>query len=158
MGLAPVNRRTATLLLLALPTQALARPCAPPRVLFVCPAGSVKSAIAREELKRYARMEGIPVVVQSRGIHPENHVSALLAQRLKVDGIDPAAEPLRAFTSEDPGKADIVIAFDQAGDAPGLEKARKWQVASWNSQYSAAKSDTLEYVHRLVYELKQRQC
>lgn len=128
------------------------------RVLFVCPAGSVKSAIAREELKHLARAQGVRVNVQSRGIHPENHISPPLAQRLKADGIDPLAEPLRSFTPEDADRADIVIAFDQAGQAPGLEKARRWQVASWNSQYADARSDTLKNIKQLLSELKERQC
>ena len=154
-----VDRRFAALFLTLFPVSVCAKPCATAtRVLFVCPAGSVKSAIAREELKRLARMQGVSVDVHSRGIKPENHISPLLAQRLKADGIDPLAEPLRTFDPQDVSKADIVIAFDEAGDAPGLERARKWQVASWNSQYDAAKADTMENAQRLLYELKQRQC
>jgi protein-tyrosine-phosphatase len=146
------------LFLLAVPVSALARPCAATRVLLVCPAGSVKSAIAREELKRLARAQRVSVEVQSRGIHPENHISPSLAQKLKADGIDPSAEPLRAFTPADAGKADIVVAFDQAADAPGLEEARKWQVASWNDQYDRARADTLENIGHLLHEIKTRRC
>ena len=56
MALAPayVTRRTTFLALLLLARPAAAaqtKPCPPPRVLFVCPAGSVKSAIARESLR-----------------------------------------------------------------------------------------------------------
>jgi protein-tyrosine-phosphatase len=127
-------------------------------VLFVCPAGSVKSAIAREEFKKAARAQGMSVIAQSRGIHPENHISPMLASRLKQDGIDPLNQPLTAFKSTDVTKADVVIAFDEAGDAPGLEHARKWQVASWNSQYDEAKSDTQEHVNALLLELKNRRC
>jgi protein-tyrosine-phosphatase len=141
-----------------LTTTAWAKPCAVARVLFVCPAGTVKSAIAREELRRVAKMRGISVVAESRGIHPENHISPLLAQRLKQDGIDPLADPLRTFTPEEAGHADIVVAFDDAAAAPGLEKARKWQVAAWNTQYDDAKSDTLENIDRLVHELSLRSC
>jgi protein-tyrosine-phosphatase len=118
----------------------------------------VKSAIAREELKRLARARGISVVAESRGIHPENHISPLLAERLKREGIDPLAQPLRAFTPEDARRADIVIAFDEAATAPGLEKARTWQVAAWNSQYDDAKSDTAENINRLLQELSRRSC
>jgi len=127
-------------------------------VLFVCPAGSVKSAIAREELKQRAKLRNIPVKAESRGIHPENHISSLLAERLKRDGINPLADPLQRFTPADAQQADIVIAFDDAAGAPGLEKARRWRVAAWNSQYDDAKSDTLENVDRLLHELSQRTC
>lgn len=137
---------------------AWAVPCAPARVLFVCPAGSVKSAIAREELRRMAKLRGIPVKAESRGIHPEDHISPLLAERLKRDGIDPLADSLRPFTPEDAKLADIVIAFDAAAQAPGLEHARTWQVAAWNTQYDDAKSDTIENVNRLLHELSERRC
>jgi protein-tyrosine-phosphatase len=138
--------------------RAATKPCAVPRILFVCPAGSVKSAIAREELKRMARARGIPVHVESRGIQPENHISPQLAARLKQEGIDPLAEPLQRFTPEATKKVDIVIAFDEAAKAPGLEQARTWRVASWNEQYDAAKADTLENEIRLLHELSRRPC
>jgi protein-tyrosine-phosphatase len=137
---------------------ARARPCGPTRVLFVCPAGSVKSAIAREELKKVSSERGVKVIVASRGIQPENHISSQLSARLQRDGIDPLAEPLQKFATADAGRADITIAFDDAADAPGLEKARKWVVASWNTQYDDAKSDTLENIERLLAEIRQRSC
>ena len=91
-----VTRRTTVLGLLLLPAGGAAAkpgPCPPPRVLFVCPAGSVKSAIARETLKHAASRRGLAVDVQSRGVTPEDHVSPGLAARLRADGIDPAAIP-----------------------------------------------------------------
>ena len=153
-----LDRRLVVLGWLLAPVPAFAAPCKAPRILFVCPAGSVKSAIAREELKKIAKSQGIRVHAESRGINPENHVSSSLAQHLRMDGIDPRAEPLRRFTPEDTKRADIVVAFDQAAGAPGLEAARRWQIASWNSQYDDAKSDTLKNVRQLLYEIKQRQC
>jgi protein-tyrosine-phosphatase len=127
-------------------------------VLFVCPAGSVKSAIAREHLKRMAKAQGVAVLVESRGINPENHISPLLATRLKRDGIDPLSEPLQRFTPDDAKKADIVIAFDEAADAPGLKGARRWRIASWNTEYDGAKSDTLKNETRLLDELGGQPC
>src|SRR5258708_29316851 len=155
-----ISRRKVVLCSLAVPfgAPAWAKPCDPTRVLFVCPAGSVKSALAREELRRMAKLRNIPVTVVSRGIHPENHISSLLAQRLKRDGIDPLADPLLRFTPEDANKANITIAFDEAAQAPGLEKARTWQVAAWNSQHDDAKTDTVGNVNRLLHELFKRPC
>jgi protein-tyrosine-phosphatase len=149
------NRRYATLLFMAVPFQAQARPCAAPHVLFVCPAGSVKSAIAREELKRLAAAKGVAVIATSRGIHPENHISPQLAERLKAEGIDPLAEPLRSFSPADTKGADILVAFDEAAEAPGLEKARQWEVAAWNGEYETAKTDTLKYIESLLVEIQQ---
>ncbi len=82
-----VTRRTTVLGLLLAQADAAAaqpRPCPPPRVLFVCPAGSVKSAIAREALKQAASRRGLAVDVQSRGVAPEDHVSPALAANLKA--------------------------------------------------------------------------
>ena len=64
-----------------------------PRILFVCQFGSVKSAIARELLKRRAAELHVDLNVSSRGITPEEHFPAPL--KAKLGHIDPAAEPLR---------------------------------------------------------------
>lgn len=110
-----IDRRAFALGLgLALGSGAAGAACPPVRVLFICPAGSVKSAIARERLKRRAADPGAAVAVVSRGVHPEDHVSPALAAKLKADGVDPAAEPLRALAPEDLARADLVIAFDEA--------------------------------------------
>lgn len=105
-----------------------------------------------------AKAQGISVLVESRGINPENHISPLLADRLKRDGIDPLSQPLQRFTPDDAKAADIVIAFDEAADAPGLKDARRWRVASWNTQYDDARSDTLENETKLLQELRAQSC
>lgn len=130
--------------------------CDPVRVLFVCPAGSVKSAIAREVLKRRAADEGVSVVVSSRGLHPEDHVSPALAANLRRDGIDPASEPLRGLTPADVAQADIVIAFDEASDEPSLRSARAWKTPSWNADYATAKADLDDRLTLLLAELRTR--
>ena len=154
------NRRmvVAGLSLLASPALAKAKPCPPPRVLFVCPAGTVKSAIAREYLKRTAAKQGVAVQVQSRGVHPEDHVSPELAVRLRAEGIDPAAEPLRSLAPADITGADIVIAFDEAAQAPGMSAARSWSIPSWNSDFERAKAALLVQIEALLGELRDRGC
>lgn len=134
-----------------------ATPCAPATVLFVCPAGTVKSAIARETLRSRAAAAGVQVVAMSRGLHPEDHVSPALAANLRGDGIEPAAEPARAFSDADASAADIVIVFDEAADAPALRKARAWGIPSWNSDYAAAKAALAERIESLIAELRMRQ-
>ncbi len=154
-----VSRRSVLLAVLAAPTasRAQAAPCVSPRVLFVCPAGTVKSAIAREALKTRAAAAGVQVVAQSRGLVVEDHVSPGLASNLRADGIDAAAEPARILTETDVARADIVIAFDEATQAPSLGKARAWDIPSWNIEYAAAKSALALRMDDLIAELKARE-
>jgi protein-tyrosine-phosphatase len=147
------------LALLALPRPAFAaNPCFTPRVLFVCPMGSVKSAIAREKLRREAKMRGFAVDAHSRGVNPALDISPGLAAHLKEEGIDPLADPLRKFTKADADHADIVIAFDEAAMAPGLEHARKWHSPSWNDDYARAKAVMDARIPALADELARRSC
>jgi protein-tyrosine-phosphatase len=140
------------------PSLAQAAPCAKTHVLFVCPMGSVKSAIAREELRRAVKARGLPVEVQSRGLTPTNDISPALAAHLRDEGINPLADPLRRFTRADPAKADITIAFDEAGKAAGLEHARVWNSPSWNDDYAHAKAVMDQRIAKLTDELAQRPC
>lgn len=152
-----LHRRGAAfgLFALALPASVAAKPCAPPQVLFVCPFGTVKSAIARETLKARAAQAGVAVRVQSRGLHLADHVSPTLAARLRADGIDPAAEPARELQPADVSQADIVVAFDDAAQAPLLRQARVWDVPSW-SDYAGAKAALAKEVDGLIAELRGR--
>lgn len=158
------DRRGFTSMLLAaglacsLPAGAAAKPCNRTRVLFVCPMGSVKSAIAREELRRAVRQRGLNVEVQSRGLTPADDVTPELAARLKKEGIDPKTDPLRRFTPQDARQADITIAFDEAAKAPGLEDARPWHSPSWISDYPNAKQTMDQHIAQLTDELSRRSC
>jgi hypothetical protein len=161
MKLSTMNRRgvlTIGALLFASHANAQALPCPPPRVLFVCPAGTVKSAIARETLRRRAAQRGVAVRVQSRGVHPEDHVSPALAAQLSADGIDPRSEPVQSLAAADISGNDVIIAFDEAAQAPGLGQARVWDVPSWNTSYAAAKSALAVQVDALLDELGAKPC
>jgi protein-tyrosine-phosphatase len=140
------------------PAAARAKPCPPPRVLFVCPAGSVKSAIAREQLKHRAATRRVAVSVQSRGVQPADHVTPELAARLAADGIDPKAEPLRSLAPSDVTAGEIVVTFDGAAQAPGLSQARVWDIPSWIGQYDAAKAALDPKIEALLDELARRPC
>lgn len=150
----------ATLGLLLTPALAHAQsaPCPPPSVLFVCPAGTVKSAIARETLKRRAAELGVTVSVSSRGVHVEDHVSPGLAANLKADSLDAALEPPQNLVSADVSAADIVIAFDEAAQVPALRGARAWDTPSWNSDYAGAKAALAAHIDRLLAELRAKPC
>jgi protein-tyrosine-phosphatase len=132
--------------------------CAPRKVLFVCPAGTVKSAIAREALKQRAASRGVAVTVRSRGLNIEDHVSPMLADRLRADGLDPRSEPIMALGGGDADWADIVIAFDEAASAPSLSKARAWTTPSWNADYDRAKADLDARLDALLTELARSAC
>lgn len=146
--------------LASLPGIASANPraCAPYRVLFVCPAGTVKSAIAREVLKKKALAWQIPIEVRSRGLKIEDHLYPELAERLSADGIEPTAEPARTFTPADAAWAGIVIAFDEAALASGLSEARAWRTPSWNNDYDRAKADLDRRLGELLNELAEGPC
>ena len=153
------SRRLVALALLGAPTllRAQPAPCPPPIVLFVCPAGTVKSAIARETLRKRAAASGVRVRVVSRGLHPEDHVSPALAANLRADGLDPAAEPARPLQDADVAAADIVVAFDEAAQAPALKGARVWDIPSWNNDYPGAKGALATRTEALIDELRARQ-
>jgi protein-tyrosine-phosphatase len=152
----PSRRTVFAAVLAAAPGVAVAGPCAPPSVLLVCPAGTVKSAIARETLRARARAAGVAVRVQSRGLKIEDHVSPALAAQLRADGVDPAAEPARPLQEADIRQADIVIAFDEAAQLPSLRGARVWDIPSWNADYAGAKAALATKVDGLLAELGAR--
>lgn len=129
--------------------------CAPPEVLFVCPFGTVKSAIARETLKRRAAQAGVAVRVRSRGVDVQDHVSPTLAAALAADGLNPAAEPARKLSAADLTRGQIVIAFDEAAQDPRLSGARTWDVPSWNDAYPRAKAALDDHVTALLAELRR---
>ena len=151
-----LNRRLVLAGLVLGPQSAIARlQSRPQRILFVCPAGSVKSAIAREVLKTRARELGLVIEVRSRGVVPEDHVSPGLAARLQADGIDVAAQPLTALSSDDLAWADKVIGFDSALQAPGMAQAEAWEIPSWNEAYDQAKAALIPHIEVLINALVQ---
>lgn len=151
------TQRLVALTLAVAPTGTWAA-CPPPRVLFVCPAGTVKSAIAREVLRSRAQAEGLRVEVASRGLKPENHVSPQLASNLRRDGIDATREPVVTLSAADVRRADVVVAFDEAAAAPLLKGARAWRTPSWNADYAAAKADLTTRMDALMGELRDGGC
>lgn len=151
-----LTRRTLVLALVAAPTSILAAPCPPPRVLFVCPAGTVKSPIARELLRAEAQRRGLAVDVRSRGVAVDDHVSEALRARLRADRVNSEAEPARNFVAADVSNADVVVAFDAAADDPRLTRARAWRTPSWNADYDTAKADMQTRIAALADELQRQ--
>lgn len=151
-----LSRRAMALGLMAAPTIALAKSpaCGPaPQVLFVCEAGTVNSAIARELFRARAAEAGLEVRVTSRGLHPEDHLTPAVAAQLRAGGVDPAREPAKALAETDVAAASIVIAFNAAAADPRLRSARRWGVPSWGADYATAKAAMDSQIDKLVAEL-----
>jgi protein-tyrosine-phosphatase len=133
MDMANLTRRTALIGLAAataIPAPAFAMRL--PRVLFVCRFATVKSATARELMRKHARERGIAVAVWSRGITPVDHLSPAIRQRLIAEfGIDPASERPKALRQSDLDRADTVVLFDQL--PPSLHRSK---VLDWTDQPS----------------------
>jgi hypothetical protein len=123
-------------------------------VLLVCQYGSVKSAIARELLRRRAAERGIQLAVQSRGLTPEAHMSPLLQSQVEADGLEPAADPLRALATDDLQKADLVVYFDRPPQGFPQAPYRDWtSVGSLNADYARSKADILRRIDALLDEI-----
>lgn len=153
------SRRTLLIGLLTAPAAATAAtPCRPPRVLFVCPAGTVKSAIAREQLRQTAFGRGIAVEGLSRGVTPADHLTPELIAQLIHDGIDPRAEPVLPLAQTDIARADIVVAFEEAANAPGMSQARVWDIPSWTADYAGTRAALLPKIDALLDEIARRTC
>ena len=139
-----INRRTAVIGLAALLTASCVStmPSGPPRVLFICQYGSVKSAIARELFRRRARERGISANAFSRGITPAAHVSPELRARLNADAIDTNREVLIKLSDTDLKAADIVIIFDKLPTHIAPKRVLDWSaLPSMNNSYLEARAD-----------------
>jgi len=126
-----------------------------PRVLFVCQAGTVKSAIARELFRRRALERGIAVTAFSRGITPEEHVSPELRERLVADGIDSTRDGLLKLTREDLEAADIVVVFNALPETLARSDALDWTASpSMNDSYSLARADLDRRIESLLDSIR----
>jgi protein-tyrosine-phosphatase len=133
------------------------RQARPTRVLFVCTYGTVKSAIAREHLRRMARTRGIPLEVTSRGLTPEDHRAPALVAALAAEGIDARADPLRALSQADLDNADVVIAFDTLPAPFAAPAVRDWSDApSMNANYEKARDWLVARLSTLLDEIEAR--
>lgn len=129
----------------------------PPRVLFICQFGTVKSPIARELLKRRAAERHISLAVSARGITPQQHITPELRQRLATDGINPAAEPLRRLRPKDIASADLVIAFDKLPQSFHPHRFEDWtDLPSVVNDYDHARAVLDDRIDQLLDRLSHR--
>jgi Low molecular weight phosphotyrosine protein phosphatase len=125
-----------------------------PRVLFICQAGTAKSAIAREFFRRRARERGITVSAFSRGLAIEDHVSLPLRNALRKEGINPAQDRVHRLVKRDLRDADIVVFFNPLPPSLGVTKARDWTaLPSVNDNWPAARADLMKRIDALLDEI-----
>jgi protein-tyrosine-phosphatase len=149
----------ASLLLAGLATSGcLTRPTPKPaKILFVCQAGTAKSAIAREIFKQRAKERGIDVDVFSRGIVVEDHVSPLLKANLRADGIDTTAERATPLAPADWAEADILVNFNPLPASVNHKDIRDWtDVPSVNDDYANARAIMNKRIEALLNEIANR--
>lgn len=116
------------------------QPNTAPTVLFVCRYGTVKSAVARELLRRNARARGVAVTVMSRGIEPADHMTDPLKRRLQTDAIDPTRDIVTRLDAETLAGVDIVVLFDSLPPGFSRADARNWSdMPSMNEDYDRAR-------------------
>jgi protein-tyrosine-phosphatase len=150
-----LSRRTAILSAAALLIAAGPGGGRPPRVLFVCLHGTVKSPIARELMRGLARARGIPLEVQSRGVDPAEGASAEVAAALVRDGIDVKREPLRTLTTADAAWADMVVYFDPLPFEVTGKDQRDWRdTPSVNQHYTDSLALMRSRIAALLDELE----
>ncbi len=129
----------------------------PTKILFVCQAGTAKSPIAREIFKQRAKARGIAVVVFSRGITVEDHVSPELRQRLRADGIDSTAEPAMPLKPQDWAAADILVNFNPLPASINHPDIRDWtDVPSVNDDYENARTIMNNRIEALLTDVAKR--
>jgi protein-tyrosine-phosphatase len=132
-------------------------PAKPPRILFVCQAGTAKSAIAREILRRRAAERRIAVEVVSRGLVVTDHVSPELRARLSADGIDTTTEPAMPLESSDWAAADVLVNFNPLPASVDHKDVRDWtDVPSVNDDYINARAVMDKRIDELLTEIANR--
>ncbi len=139
--------------LAVLPGIAIARPD-PPRVLFICQFGSVKSAISRELFRRRAAERGIAAIAVSRGILPEMHLDPHLRALLASQGIDPARDGQHKLSRHDLRRADYAILFDKLPRGWNARNARDWtDLGSFNQSYATEEPRVKARIDQLLDEI-----
>jgi protein-tyrosine-phosphatase len=124
-------------------------------VLFVCQAGTVKSAVARELFRRRAKERSIEVIAFSRGIAPVDHVSPDLKAHLSADGIDSNRDGLHKLSRADVESADLIVAFDALPSDIDAPRLLDWSaVPSLNEAYPASRADLARRIDALLDKLR----
>jgi arsenate reductase (thioredoxin) len=128
----------------------------PPRVVFVCEHGSVKSLVAMEYFNRRVQTRGLAYRAVARGVAPEPAVPNPVREGLRGDGFDISAFEPRKFGRSDVDHASLIVSFDQ--DVARIVGTRvrylKWDdLPAVLSDYTRGKDEIMRHVDALIDEL-----
>jgi len=141
----------------SLGTQARAQDSAePPRVVFVCEHGSVKSLIATEYFNRRVKARGVAYRAVARGTAPERTVPKSVRDGLRSDGFDVSAFEPRKFEASDVDRASLIVSFDQdiASIVGAQTRYLKWDdLPGVLTDYTRGKDEIVRHVDALIDEL-----
>jgi arsenate reductase len=141
----------------SLGTQACAQDSAePPRVVFVCEHGSVKSLVAMEYFNRRAKARGVAYRAVARGTAPEPTVPNAVRDGLRSDGFDVSAFEPRKFEASDMDRASLIVSFDQdiASIVGTQTRYLKWDdLPGVLTDYTRGKDGIVRHVEALIDEL-----
>ncbi|MBM3512501.1 MAG: hypothetical protein FJX59_02155 [Alphaproteobacteria bacterium] len=123
----------------------------PKSILFVCQYGTVRSAIARELLRRRVSERDLPWMVASRGLTPEDHATPDLTRALRADRIETNRDPLIPLDAESLLAADVVVLFNPLPAGLSRPDALDWgDTPSFNADYPAAKAAVEHRIETLI--------
>jgi arsenate reductase len=131
----------------------------PPRVVFLCEHGSVKSLVAMEYFNRRAQARGLAYRAVARGTAPEPTVPRVVRDGLRRDGFNVSAFEPRKIEASDVDRASLIVSFDQ--DIASVVGARTRYV-KWNdlpgvlADYTRGRDDIVRHVDALIDELARR--
>ena len=127
----------------------------PPRVVFVCERGTVKSVIAAEIFNRRAAERKLAFRAVSRGVSPDPAIPAAVAENLAKDGFDVADFQAAKLAAEDVRGAAHVVAIGV--ETPLLDDAKavtRWtDIPPASTHYAAARDAMAKRVDALLDEL-----
>ena len=90
----------------------------------------------------------------SRGITPQDHLSEGLQERLRLDGLDAARDPVAQLDQATLDAADIVVVFDPLPSSLSRADARDWsEMPSMNSEYDQARAFLDPWIEALLIEI-----
>jgi arsenate reductase (thioredoxin) len=129
---------------------------APPRVVFVCEHGSVKSLVAMQYFNRRAEAQGLAYRAVARRTAPEPTVPTAVRDGLRSDGFEVSTFEPRKFEASDVDRASLIVSFDQ--DVASFVGARvrylKWDdLPGVLTDFTRGKDAIVRHVDALLDEL-----
>jgi protein-tyrosine-phosphatase len=128
----------------------------PPRVVFVCEHGSVKSLIGMVYFNRSAQERGLPYRAVARGTAPEPTVPGPVREGLRAAGFDVSEFVPQLFKASDVDGAALVVSFDQdiSKIVAGRARHLRWDnLPGVLAEYARGRDEIVRHVDTLLDEL-----